>query len=135
MTSYYIVFLFSDFIVVVVVSVTNINIFIFDFTVHITPVGPLSIPINEQRVIRCDVIGVFTVWSAVFRDVMATEIFNESVFAPDIVITQLNRTSSTIVLNTANTELIAVICEGRVPGGVAEIARLNLTIYGECVKH
>ena len=98
----------------------------------ITPAGPLNIPINSQRIISCEAVGgVVTRWIVIFRNGQQI-VSSEGTLGPGILIANRNGNSSTLIVNTTNTDIAAVTCIGDIGKDfIQNRTRLNLTIYGE----
>ena len=99
----------------------------------ITPSGSLYIPINSQRIISCEaVVGLVTRWIVIFRNAEQRSRSMEGTLGPGILIANIYGNYSTLIVNTTNTDIVAVTCIGDIGNDYIQYrTRLNLTIYGE----
>ena len=99
----------------------------------ITPSGSLYIPINSQRIISCEAVGgQVTRWIVTFRNAEQRSCSMEGTLGPGILIANINGNSSTLIVNTTNTDIAAVTCIGDIGKDfIQNRTTLNLTIYGE----
>ena len=103
-------------------------------TIH--PHGPLSLPTNIQMNITCFG-GQLTSLYVLFgdKDAVLYYLAQGSEFVPGIKITHLNQTSVFILVNTSNTSVTGLRCEGNIVIGgkktIIDSDTLDLTIYGK----
>ena len=108
--------------------------FVFIVTIH--PPGPLYLSISTQRNITCSGRQLTSLF-VLFRDKdPILYILEEGIQAvAGIVITSESRTRLLISVNTNNTSVTGIRCEGNIVtdsgGATVDSDTLNLTIYGK----
>ena len=106
----------------------------FVSVVTIDPPGPLFLPISIQKNITClgDQLSSLYVLKNNVEVLYVLAVGSE--FVEGIMITSVNRTRVLISVNTNNTSLSGLRCEGNIvnkSGAFPSSVILNLTIYGK----
>ena len=105
--------------------------------VIVDPPGPLYLPISTQRNITCSVEG-----GTLSQFVVTFSIKNSTAYAPQpgtelvtgIVIISVNFVRFLISINTSDTSVTGIRCEGNLQTGntiTSDADTLELTVYGE----
>ena len=106
----------------------------------IDPPGPLYLAISTLRNITCSIEGdegrLLNTLVVLFSDAnpVISFLMEGKMVVPGIIITsfsQTTRTRALISVNTNNTSIIGLRCEGLTRPSIREESTLNLTIYGE----
>ena len=108
----------------------------------IDPPGPLYFPILTQRIFTCSVQGG-TLSSIIIlfrnKDPISFVVVAEREIVSGIVVTPFLPIRILISVNTSDTSIIGIRCEGILQSSTTTTTQddytLNLTIYGECYYH
>ena len=88
-----------------------------------------------ERTITCSFAeGRFNFWRVIFRSNTSKRGITVGELVPGINITSAALTSSSLIVNTTDTSITGLECEGGFPNEVVT-TRINLTIYGMLINY
>ena len=112
-----------------------IIIIIIIAVVTLIPTGPLYIAINTERTINCSVTGGrFNFWRVIFKSSTSERDFTVGELVPGISIISEASASSSLIVNTTDTFIIGLECNGGFSNEDVT-TRINLTIYGMLINY